>query len=106
MYAHQVWTIEQFYLGGKHLFGIKEFEGRNMGRPAHYVTMVLLAYAFVALERDRASATEAERLLPLSRVAEAVTRETCTKDLMGKRMDRSTAEETTSAMTRMLYGKS
>lgn len=69
--------------------------------------MVLLAYAIVALERDRASATEADRLPPLSRMAEAVTRETCTQDFLDeRRINRSTAEEATSAVIRVLYGKS
>lgn len=68
--------------------------------------MVMLAYAFLSLERARSSADETGRLLPLSTVAEAVTRETCTQELMDERgMDRSTAEEATSTMLRVLYGK-
>lgn len=106
LYAHQRWTIEQFHREAKQYLGINEFEGRTWNGWHHHVTMVLLAYAFLSLERARASAAEAERLPPLSTVAEAVTRETCTQELMEERgMDRSTAEEATSTMLRVLYGK-
>lgn len=50
-YAHLRWTIEQFHKEGKQVLGMDRFEGRTWVGWNHHFTMVLLAYAFLALIR-------------------------------------------------------
>lgn len=50
-YAHLRWTIEQFHKESKQILGLDRFEGRTWKGWHHHVTMVLLAYAFLATMR-------------------------------------------------------
>lgn len=50
-YAHLRWTIEQFHRDAKQILGLDRFEGRTWRGWHHHVTMVLLAYAFLATLR-------------------------------------------------------
>lgn len=47
-FAHLRWTIEQFHREAKGYMGVDRFEGRSWRGWNHHVTMVLLAYAFLA----------------------------------------------------------
>lgn len=50
-YAHLRWTIEQFHREAKQILGFDRFEGRTWKGWHHHITMVLLAYAFLATQR-------------------------------------------------------
>lgn len=53
-YAHLRWTIEQFHRESKQILGFDRFEGRTWRGWHHHITMVLLAYAFLATLRAKA----------------------------------------------------
>jgi SRSO17 transposase len=50
-FAHLRWTIEQFHKESKQILGFDRFEGRTWKGWHHHITMVLLAYAFLAVQR-------------------------------------------------------
>ena len=50
-YTHLRWTIEQFHKEAKQILGLDRFEGRTWKGWHHHITMVLLAYAFLATLR-------------------------------------------------------
>jgi SRSO17 transposase len=52
-YAHLRWTIEQFHRESKQILGFDRFEGRSWRGWHHHITMVLLAYAFLATQRAK-----------------------------------------------------
>ena len=56
-YAHLRWTIEQFHREAKQILGFDRFEGRTWRGWHHHITMVILAYAFLATQRARAGRT-------------------------------------------------
>ena len=67
-YAHLRWTIEQFHRESKQILGFDRFEGRTWRGWHHHITMVLLAYAFLATLR----ATPSTRLPTIPAVAKAL----------------------------------
>jgi SRSO17 transposase len=54
------WPVEQGYQQMKEELGLDHFEGRSWRGFHHHAAMVLLAYGFLALERQRAAAEEKE----------------------------------------------
>src|SRR5262245_16929797 len=52
------WPVEQGYQQLKEELGLDHFEGRSWRGFHHHACLVLLAYGFLALERQRAAATE------------------------------------------------
>lgn len=78
-YAHLRWTIEQFHREAKQILGLDRFEGRTWRGWHHHVTMVLLAYAFLATLRG----TGRKRELPtIPAVVRALVIEKETQDLV------------------------
>jgi SRSO17 transposase len=49
-YAHLLWAIEHFHKDAKQVLGLDQFEGPSW-KGWHHVTIVLLTYAFIAVER-------------------------------------------------------
>lgn len=80
--AHLRWTIEQFHREAKQMLGLDQFQGRTWKGWHHHVTMVLLAYAYLALERARGTA--ADRLPTLPQTANALMLEVATQTLLKK----------------------
>lgn len=78
-YAHLRWTIEQFHKESKQILGFDRFEGRTWRGWHHHITVVLLAYAFLASLRMR---SRPERLPSLPAVAKALVIERETQDLI------------------------
>jgi SRSO17 transposase len=78
-YAHLRWTIEQFHREAKQILGLDRFEGRTWRGWHHHVTMVLLAYAFLATLR---SAGRKSGLPTIPAVARALVIEKETQDLV------------------------
>jgi len=77
--AHLRWTIEQFHREAKQMLGLDEFEGRTWKGWHHHVTMVLLAYAYLALQRAR----QGDIPLPtLPKTANAIVLEMATQQLL------------------------
>jgi SRSO17 transposase len=52
------WPVEQGYQQMKEELGLDHFEGRSWRGFHHHAALVLLAYGFLALERQRAAAAE------------------------------------------------
>jgi SRSO17 transposase len=52
------WPVEQGYQQMKEELGLDHFEGRSWRGFHHHATMVMLAYGFLALERQRAAGEE------------------------------------------------
>jgi len=52
------WPVEQGYQQLKEELGLDHFEGRSWRGFHHHAALVLLAYGFLALERQRAAAAE------------------------------------------------
>lgn len=78
-YAHLRWTIEQFHREAKQILGLDRFEGRTWRGWHHHVTMVLLAYAFLATLRARSGTS----MLPtIPAIAKALVIEKETQDLV------------------------
>ena len=81
-YAHMRWTIERFHQDAKQELALDDFEGRTWKGWHHHVTMVLLAYAFLA--KLRAEVTGRAELPVLSDVIRALVHEAGTQLLMNK----------------------
>lgn len=77
-YAHLRWTIEQFHRESKQILGFDRFEGRTWRGWHHHITVVLLAYAFLATLRSR----NAVRLPTIPAIAKALVIERETQDLV------------------------
>lgn len=106
VYAHQRWTIEHFHREAKQFLGLNEFQGRTWHGWHHHVTMLLLAYAFLSLERARRDRSAVERLPPLADIAREATRETLIQEQMAELgMDRDQAEEVAAVNMRVLFGR-
>jgi SRSO17 transposase len=79
--AHLRWTIEQFHKEGKQVLGLDAFEGRTWRGWHHHVTLVLLAYAFLALRRlshgrgPRPTVPQVARALALEKATQDLVRE-------------------------------
>jgi SRSO17 transposase len=54
------WPVEQGYQQMKEELGLDHFEGRSWRGFHHHVSLVMLAYGFLALERERANRHPAE----------------------------------------------
>lgn len=80
--AHLRWTIEQFHREAKQMLGLDQFEGRTWKGWHHHVTMVLLAYAYLALHR--AQHGDAHPLPTLPKTANAIVLEMATQRLISK----------------------
>jgi SRSO17 transposase len=99
-YAHLRWTIEQFHREAKQELALDQFEGRSWGGWHHHVTMVLLAYAFIAMERVRtAGHTE---LPPFPQVVRALVVEKATQIAERQGLNRQRAKRMGKAMVRGL----
>lgn len=81
--AHSRWTIEQFHREAKQMLGLDQFEGRTYDGWHHHVTMVLLAYAYLAQERARGGAAATPRAT-LPATANAIVLEIATQRLIAK----------------------
>jgi len=79
-YAHLRWTIEQFHRETKQLLGLDRFEGRSWKGWHHHISMVLLAYAFIA--ELRAKTETGENLPSFPTVVRLVVHEAATQQLM------------------------
>ena len=79
-YAHLRWTIEQFHRETKQLLGLDRFEGRSWKGWHHHISMVLLAYAFIA--EVRAKTETGENLPSFPTVVRLVVHEAATQQLM------------------------
>jgi len=79
--AHSRWTIEQFHREAKQMLGLDQFEGRSWKGWHHHVTMVLLAYAYLALHRAQ---TTADHPPTLPKTANAIVLEIATQRLVTK----------------------
>ncbi|MCJ7697561.1 MAG: IS701 family transposase [Thermoplasmata archaeon] len=79
-YAHLRWTIEQFHRETKQLLGLDRFEGRSWKGWHHHISMVLLAYAFIA--ELRAKIQTVEKLPSFPAVVRLVVHEAATQQLM------------------------
>jgi len=62
--AHLRSTVEQFHREAKQMLGLDQFEGRTWKGWHHHVTMVLLAYAYLALSRAQQGDTHPLPTLP------------------------------------------
>lgn len=82
-YAHLRWTIEQFHKETKQILGLDRFEGRTWRGWHHHVTMVLLAYAFLATQRATGHRADLPTL-PATARALVVEKETQTLVTMDK----------------------
>lgn len=80
--AHLQWTIEHFHRDAKQELALDDFEGRTWKGWHHHVSMVLLAYAFIATLRARERA--AGSLPPFGQVVRALVHEAGTQLLMDK----------------------
>lgn len=79
-YAHVRWTIEQFHRESKQLLGLDKFEGRSWKGWHHHISMVLLAYAFIA--EVRAKIETKEHLPSFPAIMRLVVHEAATQQLM------------------------
>jgi SRSO17 transposase len=77
-YAHLRWTIEQFHRETKQILGFDRFEGRTWRGWHHHITVVLLAYAFLATLRTK----QPGRLPTIPAIAKALVIERETQDLV------------------------
>lgn len=95
--AHLRWTIEQFHREAKQMLGLDQFEGRTWKGWHHHVTMVLLAYAYLALHRAR---TKSRPIRPtLQATADAIVLEVATQRLIRKhRLKRPHAKRVATTM--------
>lgn len=80
-YAHLRWTIEQFHKESKQILGFDRFEGRTWKGWHHHITMVLLAYAFLATQR---ATGKAQQLPTLPATAKALVIEKETQTLVAE----------------------
>jgi SRSO17 transposase len=69
-YAHLGGRSNSFHKDAKQVLGLDQFEGRSRNGWHHYVTVVLLAHAFIATERPAQDA--AARPPPFPKVARAL----------------------------------
>lgn len=58
MYAHLRWTIEKFHRNAKQELALDSFEGRTWKGWHHHMTIVLLAFAFLATLRSEGLSIE------------------------------------------------
>lgn len=89
--AHMRWTIEQFHRDAKQELALDDFEGRTWKGWHHHVSMVLLAYAFIATLRAEDDAQERP---PFSHIVRLLVHEAATQTLVEKQgLDRRTARK-------------
>lgn len=73
------WTLEQFHREAKQMLGLDQFEGRTWNGWHRHVTMALLAYAYLSLQRARGHA-DPPATLPMT--ANAIVLEIATQRLI------------------------
>jgi SRSO17 transposase len=93
-YAHLRWTIEQFHKEAKQILGFDRFEGRTWKGWHHHITMVLLAYAFLATQRIKDGNTPLPTIPAIARelVIEKETQTLVTEDHLSPEHARQIAE--------------
>lgn len=98
-YAHLRWTIEQFHKEAKQILGLDRFEGRTWKGWHHHITMVLLAYAFLATQR---AANTRQKLPTLPATAKALVIEKETQILVSEGLSREKAHRFAAGAVRRL----
>lgn len=98
--AHLRWTVEQFHEHNKQLLGADEFQGRTWRGFPHFMTVVLLAQAFIA-ERRLETSKECAGFQSFEEVARQSVRVATIHRLMdGHDFDRETVEEVLSTCSK------
>lgn len=97
--AHFRWVVEQFHRDAKQELGVDEFEGRTWKGWNHHISMVLLAYAFIATLRAE---QDGSRRLPFRQVVRALVYEIATQAAQEEGLDRATAKRVGARMVRRL----
>ncbi len=95
-WAHARWAVEQFHREAKQELGLDRFEGRTWRGWHHHASMVLLAYAFVSLQRaERRAATPLPTFPAVVRliVLESATQRFMTTMKMSRRKAAAVAED-------------
>lgn len=97
--AHFRWVIEQFHRDAKQELGVDQFEGRTWKGWNHHISMVLLAYAFIATLRAE---QDGSTRLPFRQVVRALVYEIATQAAQEEGLDRATAKRVGTRMVRKL----
>jgi SRSO17 transposase len=79
-YVHIRWTVELFHRDAKQILGLDRFEGRSWKGWYHHISMVLLAYAFIA--ELRAKLSPGDKLPTLPSIVRLFVLEVATQQLM------------------------
>ncbi len=97
--AHSRWTVEQFHRDTKQLLGLDSLEGRSWKGWHQHISMVLLAFAFIA--SLRAGMQKDEKLPSFPSRVRIIVLEVATQELINKRrMPRKDARPTAELMLR------